>query len=158
MLHVYIYIYMQYIYIYIHSYIIYANRRICTCERVCVCVCAPQKNCQNIWGAVQTKVSLQQFHCVMLWIFLVHRPLLPCAKLKLACNVQAVSDSNIWCLAPPRNHCSSQLLSPRSLNSSWSSPSRRHPTVLSKTHHCRIEEEHLIKSGGNLDTVFSTWN
>ena len=58
MLHVYIYIYMQYIYIYIHSYIIYANRRICTCERVCVCVCAPQKNCQNIWGAVQTRSQL----------------------------------------------------------------------------------------------------
>ena len=53
-------IYIHIIYIYMHVYVciscmytyiytvIYANRRICICERVCVCVCAPQKNCQNI--------------------------------------------------------------------------------------------------------------
>ena len=124
---------------------------------VCACACVRHRTIAKIFEALcKPEVSLQQFYCVMLSIFLVHRPLLPCAKLKLACNVQAVSDSNIWCLAPPRNPCSSRLLSPRSLNSSWSSPSRRHPTVLSKTHHCRIEEEHLIKRGGNLDTVCST--
>ena len=53
-----IHIHIHAIFIYIHSYIIYANRRICTCERVCVCVYVPQKKCQNIWGAVQTRSQL----------------------------------------------------------------------------------------------------